>query len=412
MKQLNLGSNLIWSVGGMGVFTISQWIVLICIAKIIGAHAVGQYALGTAISVPVFAFLSFQLKTYIATDKINEFKFGIYFSQRLLTIPISLIIIIIVSIIFIDDYITTYVVIGVSLSKGVEAISDIFYGIYQKNNRMDIFAKSLISRGIVGLIFFSITIIYTKNIFYSCISLSIGWLLVVLLYDIPVSKNYEKIQFSFGSPILLLCKKTFALALVLLVSSLSNNATRYLIQAFLEETYLGIYAIYYYFVTIMAIVAGSMGSAMSSTFATKIHSSREQYLRVLNKSVLLFIAGSCLLSVVIFLLRVPIVETLYSNDFLGYDFLLVTTLIGGILFSASGILDFGLIACRLMAYRIYIVIFTGLLGIAFGIILFPLYGINAAGVVFLISSFFSFTVNLYINLVKSKKLNIVSEEIR
>ena len=76
-----------------------------------------------------------------------------------------------------------------STYKALEAISEVFYGILQKNDLLNIVGKSSFIKAITSLIAFVIVDLITKNVLLSSISISIIYILVIFLYDIKKTKN-------------------------------------------------------------------------------------------------------------------------------------------------------------------------------------------------------------------------------
>src|SRR5260370_40167494 len=147
-KSVPLRKNFAWTLEGNALYAALQWGMLVSIAKLGAPAMVGQFALGRALSTPVFMLTSLQLRVVLATDARGEYRLGHYLVPRLLGTAAGLILI--ASFVFVSHFRrdTAIVVILVSVAKAVETLSDIIYGFWQKHERFDKIAIALAGRGI------------------------------------------------------------------------------------------------------------------------------------------------------------------------------------------------------------------------------------------------------------------------
>ena len=82
---LPLPANVGWVLFGNGAFLVSRLVVMAAIARLLGAEALGYFALGLAIAAPVFGLTNLGLRTTLATDVRSQFTFGEYWGVRLST---------------------------------------------------------------------------------------------------------------------------------------------------------------------------------------------------------------------------------------------------------------------------------------------------------------------------------------
>jgi len=75
-KALSLPRNVTWSAVGNVTYAATQWGMLIILAKLGTPEMVGQYALGLAVTGPVFMLANLQLRVIQATDTRESHTFG------------------------------------------------------------------------------------------------------------------------------------------------------------------------------------------------------------------------------------------------------------------------------------------------------------------------------------------------
>src|ERR1035437_5155132 len=143
----SLRLNFSWTVMGNVVYGGTQWGILVLLARLGDPGAVGQFSLGLAITAPIMLFASLSLRAVQATDARTEFQFRDYAGLRILMTIIAACVIFGVSGALYRGE-TALTVAAFAVSKGIESLSDVIYGLWQQQERMDLIAKSLMLRGV------------------------------------------------------------------------------------------------------------------------------------------------------------------------------------------------------------------------------------------------------------------------
>jgi O-antigen/teichoic acid export membrane protein len=148
---LSLQVNVSWTVAGNGVYALCQWGVLIALARLGSTEALGQFALALAITAPVIIFSQLQLRAVQATDAHRAFTFAHYLTLRLITTAMALGVVVVL--LGASNYgrDTILVTAGVALAKAFDAVTDVFLGRWQQDERMDAVAITFMAGGIATL---------------------------------------------------------------------------------------------------------------------------------------------------------------------------------------------------------------------------------------------------------------------
>ena len=145
--------NVLWSLAGNAVYAGCQLGILVVLAKLGTHEMIGQFALGLAIASPVMicAGLS-SLRIVQATDARADHRFQDYLALRILTTIAGLATV--AGILYFTNYppITARVVLMVAVAKAIENLSDVFGGLLQHHERMDLLALSATLRGTLSLL--------------------------------------------------------------------------------------------------------------------------------------------------------------------------------------------------------------------------------------------------------------------
>jgi O-antigen/teichoic acid export membrane protein len=249
---LSLLQNFSWTLFGNLAYTGCQWAIIIVLAKLGSPILVGQFALGLAVTAPFFIFLNMQLRAVQVTDARAQFKFGDYLGLRLATVFVALNLVFIVLFAMRSSEQTKLVIVFLALAKACESLTDIFFGLMQRRDRMDRIAKSMIIKGVVSVAAVGVAVYYTRSAIWGAVALSLAWTAILLAYDIPngawVARSSPRFPPEALRPrwnrqnMYLLARLAFPLGVVVMLIALNSSIVRYFVQGYLGERQLGIFA--------------------------------------------------------------------------------------------------------------------------------------------------------------------------
>jgi O-antigen/teichoic acid export membrane protein len=287
---MTLRSNFLWTLGGNVVYAGCQWGILVVLARLGSPDIVGRFALGLAVSAPVFMFANLNLRAAIATDSRKDYHFGDYLALRLATSALALVLI--TAIAFGARYgrETALVIVAVGFAKMFESVSDIFYGLLQQHERMDRIALSMAMKGLLSLVALVVAVYVTGSVVWGSAGLAATWALVLLIYDIRSGTllrgiTPESDRTSSSSPgrpcngprwsaptLISLAGLSLPLGVSMMFISLGANIPRYFIARCLGERELGIFAALTYLMvagtTVVSALAQSAVPRLAKYYAS------------------------------------------------------------------------------------------------------------------------------------------------
>lgn len=267
----SLRHNALWSLGGNAVYAISQWCLLAAIAHLGTAHHVGVFSLALAISAPVMLCTNLQLGGLIATDVRDEFKFGHYAAIRLSTLSIGMAAIATIGFIAGQDGEEIAVVIALGWCKCIEGAAEVVLGTLQRHERMRDVARSLGSRGILGLLGLVGGLALTGTLLGGVLCMSGGWLAVLLLHDLPLAKKLtgkNGLHPMWDQRLLRrLLLSAGPMGAVALLVSLNATIPSYVIRGTHGAEALGHFSVVAYLMAAGNIAVGALGSTVSPRLA-------------------------------------------------------------------------------------------------------------------------------------------------
>lgn len=235
--------NFIWNTLGTGINSFNSLFFLIIVTRINGIENAGIFSIGYATATILYTLALYSGRLCQVTDIENKIKDKDYIFNRFITCVLMLIGATVFLIIKKYTAFKTGIFVLLAIFKGIEAFSDILYGVMQKKELLYKAGKSLTAKGVIGVICFLIIDLFTHNLIYSCISLIIVNLVILIVYDFIIvsSKIIDKTsKLNINNSISILKSEFFVF-----VNSFAGiyilNAPKYAIDTYLTEDIQAIY---------------------------------------------------------------------------------------------------------------------------------------------------------------------------
>ena len=246
---LSLRRNFSWTFAGNVLYAGSQWGFLILLAKLLEPAAVGEFAFALAVTAPIIIFANQGLTGLQATDAKCEFSFAQYFTCRALTTSAAFLVIVSVTLLFH----WSLVVVVVAAAKSAEAICDIRYGQYQRIDRMDRTAVSMMLRGTFSLLIAAVLLVAWRSVIAASLGIVIANVAVLVAKDYRAHLNalrhdphaaFSRLKqiAKKKSELRLLLWQAFPLGLAAMLSSATSSIPRYFVEHYAGTAMLGIFA--------------------------------------------------------------------------------------------------------------------------------------------------------------------------
>ncbi len=355
-QPLSLRSNSIWNIVASVSYSLTQWGILIVIAKLGSPEMVGIFTLALAITAPIILLFRFDLQSIVASDSNNDYLFSDYYSLSILSTILFVISIIVISSFYAPNWEIVFVITMLGLARAVESISEVLYGQMQKHERLDLTAKSRITKGIISLSLFFIIMYTTKSLILATGGYFISWLFILFIYDYPKAALFESFSFKFNKKKLLtLFLFSIPLGFGQLIGSLGSNVPRYFVEYFHDPILLGFLGAIMYIMSagynfILAISAAIL-PRLSRHFFKK---ETKEFIKLISQFMLLTIVLTISGIIVVKLAGEEILSLIYTPEYGEYarEFFYFAML--GLLMYSTEVLNAGLISSRVFKVQPYI----------------------------------------------------------
>lgn len=396
-KPLSLTRNFSWTLVGSGLSALCQWGILVALAKLCSTTMVGQFALGLAITAPVFVFAGLNLRTVQVTDARRDFQFGDYLGLRLVSVIAALTFVLAVEIVSGHNAHLFLVVMMTGVSKAFDLIGDIVFGLQQQHERMDRIATSQMIRGVLQLAAVAVAAYATRNVLWAVIGQAAVSLVVLLTYDLrnagrlhqfpwptwnptlyPALVRIATLKFGTWRNIRGLIRLSFPLGVVAMLGSLMVNLPRYFIEHTAGAAKLAVYSGMAYIVFVGGTALGSLLQAAAMRLARYYIENLRQFRRLLLQLIAIGIVNGVIGILAAVLWGRQFLTIMYRPEYAMYPSVFVWLMVAAAVSYVASVLGFGLAAARKFDVQLPVYICAALVTLFACVPLVPRYGLQGA----------------------------------
>ena len=336
-EDKNFKSNFIWNILGTGLNAFNSLFFMICVTRINKTTNAGIFTLAFSTACILNVIGTYAGRVYQVTDRGKKLTDNDYIFNRIISCITMMIIAFAFVIIRKYDVYKSSIFILLAFYKCIEAFSDVIYGIFQKNEMLNLVGKSYFFKSLVSIIVFVIVDYITKQMMFSCIAIIIVWLLFLFFYDIRNAKKYvnfrKKINWNNVNSIF---KNGFFMFAISFFSIYISNAQKYAIDNFLTEDIQAIFGIIIMPATVMAL----FGQFLMHPYLTAItklcdNGKIKELNKLIFKIVLSLLGLGTIATLLAYFAGVPVLQLLYGIDLKGYKLLLAIIIIAATLYNVG-----------------------------------------------------------------------------
>lgn len=333
-RRLSLRRNFLWIFLGSLVENGSKWAMFIVLTKKASAADVGTFALALALTTPVNILAQLQLRVALITDARDEYPFGAYYALRLLCMTLSMIALAGLSLASYGAGATSALIMLVGASQVVVSIRDIWVGLAQKHERMDVTARGNMLDGVLSLVLFGVVMLATGSVVWATTGMIAARLGVLVGYDMRLARavvggDVPTAPLWDARAMRRLFWAVLPLGLTTALVSLSSNIPRYFIEHHVGRDELGYFSAIAYFVFAAQLVVGALGRAASPRLAILYQNDRPRFGALVGKLALVGVGLGAAGVLGAALFGEPFLRLVYSEAYARQSHILVLLMIGG-----------------------------------------------------------------------------------
>lgn len=387
MSNNNLKKSFIWNTLGTGLNSFNSLFFLIITTRINGANNAGVFTLCFATACMFYCVALYSGRTYQVTETNKNITDDDYIINRIF----SSIIMILISIVFgfVNGYLNNKLLILILLCifKSSDAICDVFHGILQKNDRLDIVGKSLFLRSILNIVTFLIVDLLTNNLILSCISLIISNIIILLVIDINLSLKFkEKKQTIKFKNVFNIFKLGFYAFGFSFIANYLVNIPRYAIECLNNDSFQTIFGIVVMPATIIMLISHFITQPLIINLKQNyLKKDKQKFLSTIKKIFIYISIIGIVCLICCYFLGVPVLNLLYGLDLSNYLIDLLLIILGATFYTLSSLFSNSMIIFRKTKIQFVIFVLVTIISYILCNILVNTIGFNGAAIGYLLS---------------------------
>lgn len=181
-----------WNILGSAINALSSMILLILVNRILGIQDGDIFSLAFSIGQMMLTVATFQVRVYQATDVTEKFKFHHYFFFRVLSCAAM----VVVSAVYClaNGYTgeKLAVVFLICLFRVADAFSDVYQGMFQQKERLDLAGMSLTFRTVFSIFVFIVAMLVSHNLTVSVAAFTLSSFIAVAFFDYGICVFMQK----------------------------------------------------------------------------------------------------------------------------------------------------------------------------------------------------------------------------
>jgi len=334
LKRIGKNSNakmFAWNTIGSMCNAGTAFILLIFVTRICGDFDAGIFALGFANAQLMLTIGRYGMRAYQATDIKASISFSTYFMSRLITCILMLI----VSTAYIiwSGYSFTkgVIVYSICIIKMVDALEDVFHGLFQQHGRIDIAGQFLTIRNLITMISFVSILVVTKSLLITCVATGFISIIACILLNLPMTKRMVKFKIELSKKELdILFISCFPLFVGSFLSLYIYNVPKYMIDRYLTADIQTYYSILFMPAFVINLFSEFVFKPLLTDMAIKWE--RNQ-LKEFIRYILRLLMGIALITLVVvgagLFMGSQVLSFIYGVDLMKYRSELILLLFGG-----------------------------------------------------------------------------------
>lgn len=341
--------NLLGNLAASGVSVL----YLLIVTRFTSASIADQFSLIWSIGTLWVVIGLFQVRNFHGTDVRQKYSFRSYFQARILTNLVMIVTLFpYLQIVGGGRYTTsiislTYLMI---LYRAWDSISDLFQGLFQQRERMDIAGRAMFYRYSTSAVILLLALFFSNSLLIALISLVIWNALFIILYELPFVYQFESFKWAEIlnlkdlSEAMNILKDCFPLFLNGFILLYVLNEPKLIIERGLSEGVLqtgmqrdfNILFMPVFFMSLIILMVRPLITELAFLYVDKMH---ERFNSIVHKLILFISGGGMLIVVLAYLLGVQVLGLVFGVDLSDYQLPFTILILAGVLYALAIIFE-------------------------------------------------------------------------
>ena len=376
-----LGRSFGFALAGNVLYALSQWLLLVVLARLGTPDMVGQFAFALAVTAPVILFSQLNLRGIQASDARDDFSFADYALLRGLTTAAAMLLII-GGCIWFGRAGEAALISMVGTAKAIDSVTDVILGHWQRHDRFDGISAVTTINGVVSLTAMTLAFVATGRVTAAATGFAFGSavaLAAALLIDRHGMHGTLRWHGGRLTNAVAIAKVALPLGPVMLLVAINANLPRYFLAFYQGNREVGVFAAVSCFAVVGATLVGALGQSVSPRLAAAYVAGNSREFGRMVRSFLFFVSAIGLAGVAVSAVAGrALLNALYSPEYGTAAPVLVISMVAGGVFLIASALGFVLTAIRRLSVQVPLFMFVAAVTAGASAVLVPAFGLHGA----------------------------------
>lgn len=188
-KQPSQRQIFIWNVLGSASTAAISVLLLMVVSRLLSQEQADLYSFAYALGTMLVVIGLFQVRNFQSTDIERRYSFATYWHSRLWTCGLMLVVALAYTFLTKADSSRSSIILIMCFYRMTDALSDLYQGFFQQEERLDLAGKSLVYRNAIVFVVFSVILLMTKSLFVALWAIVLVSSLAVYYFDVRPAKQ-------------------------------------------------------------------------------------------------------------------------------------------------------------------------------------------------------------------------------
>ena len=199
----------VWNLISSLEYSLQSAVLMLVVTRVSGLYVAGVFTICYTLTQMMSTIGNYGMRSFQVSDIKREYSFQTYFSSRIVSTLIMIIICMSFAVFQGYDSEKMLIIIALCGYRMVDSMEDVFHGEMQKSLRFDVASKIMSARIFIATLAFSISHIITKDLFFSSMVLAISAVIVSVILNwiaiVEFEEIYLKVKITGIMKLLLVC---------------------------------------------------------------------------------------------------------------------------------------------------------------------------------------------------------------
>lgn len=265
-----------WSALGRLASGLGRWMMLVLLARV-GDPAtselrLGVFVLASSILGPFVPVTRMESRALLSSDAVGKESLRSYFGLRAWSGLVLLALVLFTGAVTVGEAEVVWMLLALALARWIEGLLDVSYGLYEREERPDLVARSELTRALLGIGGAAAVLQVTGSAVGSVFGLAMGWCITLVVLDWRTTRHMatgmrDRRRRSNTSPpaasddqstIWTLARRSAPLGIAASLLALTGSLPSYFIEGSADRQTLGIYGAVTYLLAAVALLVTAL----------------------------------------------------------------------------------------------------------------------------------------------------------